>query len=573
MKAMSSQLAFVLGSIPVRRNVGQLLRLLALLMVLILVYSVAFHYVMEYEGRGGEYSWFTGFYWTMTVMSTLGFGDITFHSDLGRAFAMVVLITGLVSLLIIFPFTFIQFFWAPWLEAQRNAQAPRELPADTRGHVILTAYEPVAQSLLRRLAQYDVPHVLIVPTVNEALELHDEGYPVMVGEPDSPDTYRRARVEDAAMVAATGTDEANANVAFTVREISATVPTVTVAGRAASADILELAGSNHVLVLGEILGQALARRADASDAAVLTVGQFGELTIAEVSVNRTPLAGIALRDSGLRERYGITVAGLWDRGRFQAAGADTVPGENTVAILVGTAEQLAALDADLMGDHQARRAGPVLVIGGGRIGRAAAATLEQRGVAYRVVERDPTQCPADGGCYVVGDAAELQVLQRAGLMEAPTVLVTTQDDDTNIYLTIYCRRLRPDVQIISRATHERNVDTLHRAGADFVMSYASLGASTILNLLTAHELLMVAEGLVLMRMPTPPGLAGRSIADGAVRSRTGCSIVAVVQDGRTIVSPPPDTVLEADAELVLIGAAGAEEQLTTCFGARANGPT
>lgn len=572
MKAMSSQLAFVLGSIPVRRNVGQLLRLLALLVVLITVYSVAFHYVMEYEGRGGEYSWFTGFYWTMTVMSTLGFGDITFHSDLGRAFAMVVLISGLVSLLIIFPFTFIQFFWAPWLEAQRNAQAPRELPADTRGHVILTAYEPVSQALLRRLAQYDVPHVLVVPTVNEALELHDEGYPVMVGEVDSPDTYRRARVEDAAMVVASGADEANANVAFTVREISATVPVVTVAGRAASADILELAGSNHVLVLGEILGQALARRADASDAVVLTVGQFGELTIAEVTVNRTPLAGVALRDSGLRERYGITVAGLWERGRFEAAGADTVPGENTVAILVGTGEQLAALDADLMRDHEARPAGPVLVIGAGRIGRAAAATLEQRGVPYRVVERDPTQCPADQGCYVVGDASELEVLQRAGLMEAPTVLITTQDDDTNIYLTIYCRRLRPDTQIISRATHERNVDTLHRAGADFVMSYASLGASTILNLLSAHDLLMVAEGLVLMRMPTPPGLVGRSIASGAVRSRTGCSIVAVVQDGRTIVSPPPDTVLRADAELVLIGVAGAEEQLTTCFGARGNGP-
>lgn len=573
MKAMSSQLAFVLGSIPVRRNVGQLLRLLALLVVLITVYSVAFHYVMEYEGRGGEFSWFTGFYWTMTVMSTLGFGDITFHTDLGRAFAMVVLISGLVSLLIIFPFTFIQFFWAPWLEAQRNAQAPRELPADMAGHVILTAYEPVSQALLRRLAQYDVPHVLIVPTVNEALELHDEGHPVMVGEVDSPDTYRRARVEDAAMVVATGADEANANVAFTVREISATVPIVTVAARAASADILELAGSNHVLVLGEILGQALARRADASDAVVLTVGQFGELTIAEVTVNRTPLTGVALRDSGLRERYGITVAGLWDRGRFEAAGADTVPGENTVAILVGTEPQLAALDADLMRDHQARPAGPVLVIGAGRIGRAAAATLERRGVPYRVVERDPTQCPTDQGCYVVGDASELEVLQRAGLMEAPTVLITTQDDDTNIYLTIYCRRLRPDTQIISRATHERNVDTLHRAGADFVMSYASLGASTILNLLSAHDLLMVAEGLVLMRMPTPPGLVGRSIASGAVRSRTGCSIVAVVQHGRTTVSPPPNTVLEADAELILIGAAGAEEQLTTCFGARGYGPT
>ena len=51
----------------------------------------------------------------------------------------------------------------------------------------------------------------------------------------------------------------------------------------------------------------------------------------------------------------------------------------------------------------------------------------------------------------------------------------TGNDDTNIYLTIYCRKLHPDIQIISRANRERNVSTLHRAGADFVASYASMG--------------------------------------------------------------------------------------------------
>ncbi|MGI5819604.1 MAG: potassium channel family protein [Armatimonadota bacterium] len=571
MKGLSSQLAFILGSFPVRRNVGQLLRLLALLVVLILIYSVAFHYLMEYEGRSGEFTWFTGFYWTLTVMSTLGYGDITFQTDLGRAFSTLVLVTGLVSLLVIFPFTFIQFFWAPWLEAQRNAQAPRELPADVRGHVILTARDPVSASLLRHLQQYQVPHVMIVPTVDEALSLHDEGYQVMVGEPDRADTYRLARVEDAALVAATGDDETNTNVAFTVREISSTVPIVTVASRKASTDILELAGSNHVLLLGEMLGQALARRADASDAVVLTVGRFGELCIGEISVGRTSFAGLEIRESALRERYGVTIAGLWDRGRFYAPRPETVLRGETVAILVGSEEQLAALDADLMSSQRQVPSGPVLVIGGGRVGRSAAATLQQRGVSYRVLERDPNYCPVGDERYVLGDASELEVLQEAGLMQAPTVIITTQNDDTNIYLTIYCNRLRPDIQIICRSTHERNVETLHRAGADFVMSYASLGAGTIVNLLSGRDLLMVAEGLNLVRMPTPPGLVGQSIARSALRARTGCSIVAVVTDEGTVASPPPDTVLGPEMELILIGTVEAEQQLFECFGSQAKG--
>ncbi|NIP80294.1 MAG: potassium channel protein, partial [Gemmatimonadetes bacterium] len=73
------------------------------------------------------------------------------------------------------------------------------------------------------------------------------------------------------------------------------------------------------------------------------------------------------------------------------------------------------------------------------------------------------------------------------------------DDATNIYLTIYCRRLRPDVQIVSRATLERNVTTLHRAGADFVMSYSSMGANAILNVLQSGDVVMVAEGLEVFR--------------------------------------------------------------------------
>ncbi len=572
MKAFPSLMAFLLGSVAFRRNALQLLRLLGLLTLLMAVYSVLFHYVMEYEGRRGEFSWFTGFYWTMTVMSTLGFGDITFHSDLGRAYAVVVLVSGLISLLIIFPFTFIQFFWAPWLEAQRNAQAPRELPAGTRGHVIVTAKELVSEALMSKLADYKVPHVLLVPTVGEALVLHDEGYRVMVGEPDSPETYHRARVRDAALVAATGADEVNTNIAFTVRGISADVPVVTVAARAASTDILELAGSNHVLLLGEMLGHALARRAEGNDAVVHTVGRFDGLSIAEVTISRTPLAGLQIKGSALRERFGVTIAGVWDRGQFHSAGPETVLEPSAVAILVGTQEQLEALDADLMQSRGDRPAGPVLVVGGGRVGRAAADMLARRGTPHRILERDPALCPPEDERYVLGDASEFEVLKQAGILQAPTVIITTQDDDTNIYLAIYCRRLRPDVQVICRATHDRNVDTLHRAGADFVMSYASLGAGTIFNLISRSDLLMVAEGLNLIRVPTPPSLQGRTVAGSAVRARSGCSIVAVIAEGQTTVSPPPQAVLESGSELILIGTLEAERAFLRHFGTHGGRP-
>ena len=105
MKSILSIIASFLETRTSRSNLLALLKLIGVLLSLIAVYSVGFHYLMAYEGK--DHTWLTGVYWTLTVMSTLGFGDTTFHTDLGRAFSIVVLITGVIFLLVLLPFTFI----------------------------------------------------------------------------------------------------------------------------------------------------------------------------------------------------------------------------------------------------------------------------------------------------------------------------------------------------------------------------------------------------------------------------------------------------------------------------------
>ena len=90
-----------------------------------------FH-VIKVRVEGEQHSWITGFYWTLVVMTTLGFGDITFTSDIGRLFSIVVLLSGVVLLLVMLPFMFISLFYAPWLEARVRLRAPREVPEGTQ---------------------------------------------------------------------------------------------------------------------------------------------------------------------------------------------------------------------------------------------------------------------------------------------------------------------------------------------------------------------------------------------------------------------------------------------------------
>ncbi|EMI19775.1 protein containing Regulator of K+ conductance [Rhodopirellula maiorica SM1] len=161
---------------------------------------------------------------------------------------------------------------------------------------------------------------------------------------------------------------------------------------------------------------------------------------------------------------------------------------------------------------------------------------------------------------IMGDAADLEIMKQAGIMESPAVVITTHDDALNVYLTLYCRRLRADIQIISRATLERTVHTLHRAGADFVISEASMGANAIFNLLRRSDVLLLAEGLDVFKVKIPPSLAGKTLTETAIRQRTGCSVIAIHTDAGVQANPDPNTALPADGEIVVIGSDDSQQQ-------------
>ncbi len=530
-----------------RRNFLALGRLLVVFALMVFVFTVVFHQLMKFEGQ--EHSWATGVYWVLVVMSTLGFGDITFQSDVGRIFSVIVLLSGSVFMLILLPFMFIQFFYVPWLDAQAAARAPRELPSTTSGHVILTGLSSVERSLIRMLDREKWRYVLIVGELTEALRLYDEGFSVMLGDIDDPAAYVSARAEKAALVLAAQRDTTNTNIAFTVREISASVSIVAIASFQASVDILELAGCNHVLQLGDMLGQSFARRVFGRDARSFVVGEFGSLLIAEAAAAGTPMVGRSLKEIRLTDYARVSVIGVWNRGKFSIAGPDTRIESSAVLLLAGTREELDEYDS-LFCIY--RTANPFAVIlGAGRVGRATGNELLARGTEYRIVDRNPDRI-GDPEHYILGDAAELEVLQRAGIMTCSSVVITTHDDDVNIYLAIYCRRLRPDIQILARANQDRNVSTLHRAGADFVMSYASSGASSIYSILKRGNSILLAEGLDVFRVSVPPSLVGKTLEECRLRQMTGCNVVAIEQGGEFNAKPSPTSVLTKDSQLVIV---------------------
>ena len=524
--------------------------------LMVVVHSVCFMALTQLEP--GERSWIGAVYWTITTMSTLGYGDITFTSDAGRLFSLWVLLSGVVYMLVLLPFFVIQYVVTPWLDRRRAARTPRRVPPALRDHVLLVGSDAVTQTFAARAERSRVPAVVVLEDATLAGELHDQGRNVVVGPLDSAATYRSAGASRARMVVSTLSDTANTNVAFTVRQAAARVPIAVTASKPVSVDVLDLAGADHVLELGAVLGREMASRVLGSTGRFHAIGSFGTTIIAEAAARGTALVGLTLGEALVLLRSRVRILAIMRKGRLRPMAPDVRITDGTVFVLAGLETDLVQWDEQFQCSEFSED--PVVILGGGRVGRSASRALSDEGVPNTIIEATPGRVEnsysvLEGtASYAVieGDAADQRVLRRAGLEQASAVLVTPRDDDLNVYLTLFCRRLRPELQVVSRATYERNVATLYRAGADSVLSYATIGATDLWNHAGLSHRVLVAEGNELFLVPRPASLVRRSVRDDEVRRRTGCHIVAVLDEDGTM-GYDTESIPSAPGQLLLLG--------------------
>jgi voltage-gated potassium channel len=447
------------------------------------------------------------------------------------------------------------------MQAQTAARTPRALPPGTSGHIIFTCYDPITTALIPLLEKHRLPFVVLFPTMAEAKDLFEQGVPCAVGDFDDPVTYRNMRISEAAMLVATRADVQNTNIIFTARELAEHVPIVATATDDAARDVLEIAGATLVLRHEQTMGEALARRVIGNDCAAHVIGEIEGLQIAEANAADTEIEGLTLASSGIRGRTGVSVIGIWDHGRLHSVGPDTPITRQAVLVLAGTREQMERYSEIFSRSCERSH---VLIIGGGRVGRVTSDALREAGLSATIIEKLPERVEGRADA-IVGDATHIDVLKKARAREARALIVTTHDDNLNISLTIFFRRLREDFQIIARCTMERNAGTLHRAGADLVLSSASMSANIIFNRIRESDNLLLAEGVFVFPSPVPEAMADRPLAESALRSETGCTVIAVEKDGERIVNPAPETILPRGGKLLLIGTLEAEEKFLKIY--------
>jgi len=241
--------------------------------------------------------------------------------------------------------------------------------------------------------------------------------------------------------------------------------------------------------------------------------------------------------------------------------------------------------------------GHVIIIGYGLNGRNLARVLRRTGVPYVVLELNAEavrEACDQGERIVYGDATRKEVLHHIGLEHARIIVLAISDPVASRHTVCLARQMNPEIHIIVRTRYMTEILELRELGANEVIPEEFETSIEIFSrvlreygiarhVIQRQVAAIRNEGYQLLRMPSLPVVdiseisealksastetlsvesdcvaIGKTIGELKLRKKTGVTIIAITREGRTEINPGPETPIQAEDVLVLLGG---EEQI------------
>jgi CPA2 family monovalent cation:H+ antiporter-2 len=234
----------------------------------------------------------------------------------------------------------------------------------------------------------------------------------------------------------------------------------------------------------------------------------------------------------------------------------------------------------------------VIIVGYGLNGRNLARVLGETEIPYLALDLDGDTVSREskhGVPVYYGDATNPNVLRHIKVEDAKVLVVAISDPFTTRRAVQVAKGLNPKLHIVVRTRYLRELEELHELGADDVVPEEFETSIEIFSLvlrtyklpqsLVLEKVKQVRrEGYALLRRSDLPDLGhhlrdgtvtnpevetcrinddsparGKTLADLALRSRTGVSVIAWTHNGLTEANPSDNTRLTTGDSVVLLG--------------------
>jgi trk/ktr system potassium uptake protein len=210
----------------------------------------------------------------------------------------------------------------------------------------------------------------------------------------------------------------------------------------------------------------------------------------------------------------------------------------------------------------------VLVVGGGKVGYYLSKELVGSGHEVVLMEKDRARAEqiADeiGSIVIAHDGCEGKYLGEAGANRADIVAAVTGDDEDNLVICQMAKHHFDVPRTIARVNNPKNEELFKHLGVDELISPTRMILGSIEQDIPVHELLHLGSlggsDLELIEAPLLAGSPAIGRAPRDLQIPEGCSLFAVVRDGRAV-PLRPDTVLAEGDKVIAIGRAECEAAL------------
>ena len=215
-----------------------------------------------------------------------------------------------------------------------------------------------------------------------------------------------------------------------------------------------------------------------------------------------------------------------------------------------------------------------IICGQGRMGETICNYLHDRNrpfVAIDIVEEHLIQsAQVYGWLYLHGDATDDQVLINAGIQQARSLASVLPTDADNVYVALSARMLNSNMQIISRASDEKAIEKLERAGASRVVSPFSSGAEKMARFMlnpSIEDFLEIADAQgneleladVLITEHSP--YVSKQLMETDFRDK-GVMVIGIRRsNGERLMPPPGNAVIHPGDSLFAFGSSAAVNEM------------
>ena len=145
--------------------------------------------------------------------------------------------------------------------------------------------------------------------------------------------------------------------------------------------------------------------------------------------------------------------------------------------------------------------------------------------------------------YIRGDPAEDEVLKQAGVERAKGVLLSLPTDEANLFVTITVRNLNPHIRIVAKGIDVKSHGKMQKVGADYVVSPTDIGGMRMASQMLRPAVVTFLDTMLRdkeqglrveeVEVKTGSALAGKTVGDSGIRSKTRALLVAIKRGGET----------------------------------------